>query len=77
MEGRESEPNRHTQVVYSCWPAGPGGAMLCGLGLIVVGVAILAEALVPDSSQFVWGGGLLLLGLWVVVRALLGIDRWP
>lgn len=65
MDDRESK-GREARVIYTCWPYGPGGRTLCGLLLIVIGAALLADLVLPGWSEAVWGVALLALGVWVL-----------
>lgn len=69
MSDRNTASGPETRVVYTCWPVGPEGHKLCGLLMIVIGGAMLAEVIVPYSSEAIWGLALVLVGLWVITRS--------
>lgn len=65
---RESD-HQEPRVIYTCWPTGRAGNVLCGLLLVVIGGALLADMVVPGWSQAIWGVALLALGVWVLATS--------
>lgn len=56
--------SKPTTYVYTCWPF---GGLVCGIGTMVIGAALLAQWAIPGASDLVWGIALLLFGAFITL----------